>query len=154
MVYSEALGWGLFSKGPGQIGLDVVVRASAAFPGSIPPKRLSRKQLDFWDDPIFRLRASEEPKNTFFLSDGGVSNNLGTDWCDSSYGDSTLNWRAFVGAVAGTRTRTYAQRNPQVRVVVNSSSPLLLRSRTRWFTLPVIAEIFGSSRVIDRKSVV
>jgi hypothetical protein len=149
MVYSDALGWGVFSDGDGEIGLDTVVRASAAFPGAIPPKRLSRKRVDFWEDPIFRLRSSEKPKSTFFLSDGGVSNNLGTDWWDSRYGESTLDWRAFVGAVAGRRTRSYAQRNPQIRLIVNSSSPLLLSATNPWLVIPIFAEIVGPRRVIS-----
>ena len=147
MVYSDGLGWGDFAEDWG-VGLETVVRSSAAFPGMLPPKFLSGTLFRFWRDPMFRARPQEEVGGAFLLADGGVWNNLGTDWWDSSHGDSLLDWRAFAGAIGSRRLRTYAQRSPQVRIVVNSSSPLHLRRRSRVFTIPVAAELIAPRRVV------
>jgi hypothetical protein len=148
MLYHDALGWGDLTTGVGAIGLDTVVRASAAFPGAFPPKRIPTKRVIFHQDPMMRSRTDVTPEGALFLADGGVWNNLGTDWWDSRHGDHTIDWRAFVGAVAGRRTRTYAQRNPQIRVIVNSSAPISLKRVTSRFVLPFLAEVCAPGRVV------
>jgi predicted acylesterase/phospholipase RssA len=64
-------GWGT----PGETGTASAVYASAAFPLVFPPRRLSRKRFRFEDGtlpPPYPRRLK--------VSDGGVHNNLGTDW--------------------------------------------------------------------------
>jgi predicted acylesterase/phospholipase RssA len=59
------------------------VRASAAFPGGIPPMRLRLGSIEYpreaWQEAneIFRWSG---PPPSLYLADGGVWNNLGTDW--------------------------------------------------------------------------
>ena len=101
-----------------------VVRASAAFPGGFPPKRLSLARSGLvWvsrteglDDFERRfgwtgrtrhpmksagddadIPRSLRPPRALFLSDGGVWNNLGTDWTPPLGKDAVLGSRGPVG---------------------------------------------------------
>ncbi|WP_345802253.1 patatin-like phospholipase family protein [Microbacterium sp. AZCO] len=58
--------------------LSEAIYASAAFPGVFPPLRVSTAELG--------LRGGDEPERPrrLVLADGGVANNLGTDWFDES----------------------------------------------------------------------
>jgi hypothetical protein len=69
-VVSEAYGRGDASK----VGLTTAVRASASFPLAIPPMhfKIHLSECTHWDK-------SWHPR-TLVLSDGGLWNNLGTDW--------------------------------------------------------------------------
>lgn len=89
-LYSPAWGRAAPEKA-GTITLADVVRASAAFPGGIPPKKLDVRDFGMSPTPIHRLqqleqlifrdvRGDDERPRTLYLADGGVWNNLGTDW--------------------------------------------------------------------------
>lgn len=73
-VYSPPYGWGE----PGDLSTAAALYSSAAFPVAFPPKRLGVRRFQFqdgWGTPPF--------PRSFRLSDGGVYNNLGTDWFES-----------------------------------------------------------------------
>jgi predicted acylesterase/phospholipase RssA len=69
-VYSEAFGWG-----EPNIAADRAVYASAAFPGAFTPLRLPTARLKMGGGESIRDRPP-----ALLLADGGVFNNLGTDW--------------------------------------------------------------------------
>lgn len=139
-----------------------VVRASAAFPGGFPPKRLSlarsglvwtsrteglddferrfgwmgrtrhRKQAAGGDAEVPR---SLRPPRALFLSDGGVWNNLGTDWTPPLGNDD----------VPGSL----------VRLVVDASAPVASR-RMGGLNVPGLAEglaIFRTMSVLYSNTV-
>ena len=131
------------------------VRASAAFPGGFPPKRLAlgRSGLvwtfrtagvdDFerrfgWAGRTRRPRkeGAEAPRRlrpprALFLADGGVWNNLGTDWVPKP-----------LGGVDGA-----ADPPPCVRLVVDASAPVASR-RLSGLALPGLAELLAVFRTM------
>jgi len=81
--YFHATGMFRSSVGEGRCGklpIASAVYASAAFPLGFRPLRLRTR----------RLELSNHPPSTLYLSDGGVYNNLGTDWFDSNPGSRDL----------------------------------------------------------------
>jgi predicted acylesterase/phospholipase RssA len=139
-----------------------VVRASAAFPGGFPPKRLSLARsglvwtsrtegLDDFErrfgwigrtrrgtkaaDGETDVPRSLRPPRALFLSDGGVWNNLGTDWTPPLGKDH----------VPG----------PRVRLVVDASAPVASR-RMGGLNVPGLAEglaIFRTMSVLYSNTV-
>ena len=135
-AFTSTRGW---SRLPG-LPFSVAVRASAAFPGGFPPKRLrlvgtallgSRFQFD-------RIRMPA----VGFLSDGGVWNNLASDWMDGEF------WKQ---RAMQARTRDVAPMPgqsgaPGQLVVVNASYPQPAK-RGRLWALPYAAEVMVPLRV-------
>jgi predicted acylesterase/phospholipase RssA len=84
-VYCPAFGWGH----PGRVKTATAVYASAAFPVVFPARRSQRKRYNFQDGSA----APPYPRR-LKLTDGGVYNNLGTDWFDVIAAESELAlWR-------------------------------------------------------------
>lgn len=100
--------------------LHEVVRASAAFPGAFPPKRIRLRKYLWGTDP-------QTPLN-LFLADGGVWNNLGTDVWDYERGHDDVHF-------------------PTTRLVVNSGAPLALRP-SAMFHVPFVAELLALFRTM------
>lgn len=106
-VYSRTYGWGLPKVSP-----DRAVYASAAFPAAFPPLRLSTRRLEMGGGQYNRNR----PK-TLLLADGGVYNNLGTDWFTFAKEAADIPW--------GFDPRFGEYQPPEVdyQIIVNASSP-------------------------------
>lgn len=79
-----AFGWALASD----LSIATAVRASAAMPGAFPPRALSTAQLRFVD-PTY---AGVSKPRWFHLADGGVWDNLGTQWFNSRSGPDSSEW--------------------------------------------------------------
>jgi predicted acylesterase/phospholipase RssA len=69
-IFTPAYGWG-----KPNMPLSSAVYASAAFPAAFPPLRVGVKSLKMSGGDV----GEERPKR-LLLADGGVYNNLGTDW--------------------------------------------------------------------------
>ncbi len=133
--YSPA--WGAAEpRAAGQIPIADAVRASAAFPGGIPPKRMNIRnfrvkrtpiqQLHQWQQLVFR--DVRQPPSVLYLADGGVWNNLGTDWFDRSTRQAVkgvLDWHP----------------EAEQMLIVDASAPTAARSRLRWFWVPYYSEL-------------
>jgi len=149
-VYSPALG---FSAVAGTrlapTTLATAVRASAAFPGGIPPKRirLGDVRYDFkrstvearWQVKNTKYRkAGEYRPRTLFLADGGVWNNLGTqalvEYHDTSDWASAAPWRKRVDDIRW--------------VVADASAPVTAAPLWR-LHLPLLAELSALMRSIS-----
>lgn len=141
-VFSESYG-----RGEGRdIPVQVAVAASAAFPPAIPPLR-------------FRLRGrqfpAERPHPRFiYLSDGGVWNNLGTDWSRlrNSLLTAEIQWiKREQGQVEETGALLQALGDcPMggVLAIVNASKPE--RRRGLWMVkVPVLSFVTTVVRVLD-----
>lgn len=72
-VHCRPYGWST----PGEIRTAEALYSSAAFPAVFPPKKLKLSRLKFQNGEM----AGDLPR-TVRLADGGVYNNLGTDWFD------------------------------------------------------------------------
>jgi predicted acylesterase/phospholipase RssA len=110
-VYCRPYGWGL----PNDVGTATAVYSSAAFPAVFPPKRLTLKKLNFQNG---EMPGSLPGKAR--LVDGGVYNNLGTDWFDvlkEHSGNPNLLW-AF-----GERDVDRLSIEPRNIIAVNASAP-------------------------------
>jgi predicted acylesterase/phospholipase RssA len=115
--------------------LAAAVRASAAFPGLLPPARLRLRPLGLtWRYRVHRqapaLRAmagasNPRPGRVLHLADGGVSNNLATD----------------------ELSRRSRSADPHVVVVVDASAPMAT-SRLRQLALPFLGEIGSLQRAM------
>jgi predicted acylesterase/phospholipase RssA len=137
------------------ISLSTVVRASAAFPGGIPPKRLwigsaFERSIDGWSfgDSGWFVRntnywnINDYKPTFFFLADGGVWNNLGTQAIFEHEvlrhfnfdGSANLDWR-------GT------SRNFDV-IVANASAPVKAQSLWR-LVVPLVGDIGSLFRSIN-----
>jgi hypothetical protein len=87
-----ALGWAFASD----LSVAAAVRASAAMPGAFPPRALWSGRLSFVDDAPTSM-----PKPTWFhLADGGVWDNLATQWF-SGAGAAAPDWQDVVERIDG-----------------------------------------------------
>jgi predicted acylesterase/phospholipase RssA len=148
-VYSPALG---FSRLQGTrlegTPLSTAVRASAAFPGGIPPKRVPLGDVHYeftlthvearWQVTNTRHRKAGEYRPRFlFLADGGVWNNLGTQAFFED--DLYRGLSSWSGGLRGVRP-------PGARfLVVNASAPLPAARLWR-LHVPLIGEITALGR--------
>lgn len=114
--------WGL--RQGRTVPLYKAVRASAAFPPLIPAVRL---RLEPHADGTGEL-------NWIWLSDGGIWNNLATDWSQLRIDIFSSRWRQL--SADGTPFGDIAPAGPTggVRLVIDASAPLVYRRmRTLWF---------------------
>jgi predicted acylesterase/phospholipase RssA len=127
-TYSPSYGWST-------IGLLTPLKmlyASAAFPGVFAPLRLHTSRLEFRGG---RVTASDRPRQ-IDLVDGGVYNNLGTDFLDF-HSDFEDNLRRNISDNEVPQAATSA-------IVVNSSAPLRLQQISR---LPIRKTLAQLSRI-------
>ncbi len=114
-----------------------IVRASAAFPG-IPPRRVSLRKFRQKEEVRFSFGGSimevmKPLKDTLYLSDGGVWNNLGTQ--------ALIEDRVFK---EGDDCRSV---KPEIGIVVNASAQL--SSSPSWkFIVPGYAELATLLRIV------
>lgn len=124
----------------GEVRLQTAVRASAAFPGAFPPKRLRTTRLAF----TVHGRSGPKPP-ALFLADGGVWNNLGTQWFE----DVNQVWNA--ASPRGQKGPGHGHRSewPGILVdqqlIVDASAPLET-SREAWLRMPLLGEIKALTR--------
>lgn len=144
------------------VTLSTIVRSSAAFPGGVPPKRFWLGGASDYFDSTFRdfnwfvrntrLRDINlyKPK-FFFLADGGVWNNLGTQ----AIFEHKV-WRHFEGTGSSFQSR---KENPVEKydvIVANASAPLKAQALWHLF-LPLIGDLgslFRSVNILTMKTVV
>ncbi|GAA1968738.1 hypothetical protein GCM10009776_34810 [Microbacterium deminutum] len=111
-----------------EIDLARVIYASAAFPAIFPPLSLGTKRLG--------LRGGEEPVRPpkIVLADGGVYNNLGTDWFEDSTRPLSM-------------IHDFGATTPVARkIIVNASAPRRVRRIQGWWparNIHSLMRIFG-----------
>jgi predicted acylesterase/phospholipase RssA len=137
---------GLGAARADDLPLQTVVRASAAFPGAFPPRRLSVRKFEF--ERWYRARP------VLYLADGGVWNNLGTQWFTEMGSLSEI----FSPAGQWLRLPESVLRETDGRwhlpgvgapheLIIDASAPLK-PTRASTFGLPVIGEIASLSRSV------
>lgn len=149
--YFVSLAWGRstnqsFGK---EFAVASAVRASAAFPGGLPPLRVDagnyaihptfRQVVGWHADREFSDMKFEAPA-TMYLADGGVWNNLGTDWFLSSR-------PADLGLGSGDRYVAARQ-----FIVVDASAPAVPKMSLWYLRYPWIAEIGSIVRTLKALS--
>ena len=129
-VYSYPLGWGV----PGDLPLARAVQASACLPGAFAPVVLPIERHDF-----SLAGAGEQPLTRMLLTDGGVYDNMGTEWLLNLWS------RAKSGAAPDPPPREIDE-----VVVVNGSAGVGSRVNPRKsVTKPVLGEITSLLAVKD-----
>ena len=128
-----------------RIAVADAVRASAAFPGGIPPKRMDVadfgvsptriEKLQQWLQLAFRDAEKNRP-TVLYLADGGVWNNLGTDWFEPSTRSGMLS------------DADWLSREENQLLVVDASAPSVVKPHLKWFRFPFIAEVCSLFRVL------
>jgi predicted acylesterase/phospholipase RssA len=142
-VYSPRYG---FARA-GAMKLRTAVRASAALPGGIPPKLLLSGRLEWATDPTPPpplKPAPVDPLPSFlFLADGGVWNNLGTQYFERDR-ELDIAFHLFKKGVNPSRPSD----DPGKLIIVDGSGAV---SPTRsWdLVIPLWAEIRALSRVMS-----
>ncbi|WP_314503876.1 patatin-like phospholipase family protein [uncultured Microbacterium sp.] len=117
-----------FGSCEANIPLNQAIYASAAFPGVFPPLRLGTRKLG--------LRGGEEPirPGTLVLADGGVYNNLGTDWFEDSTRPLSM-------------IHDFGETVPvSQKIIVNASAPRRIKRIFGWWpasNLQSLMRIFG-----------
>lgn len=149
-ILSSAWGKPLgIQKSAGGLPVATAVRASAAFPGGLPPVRLRTTELDLHQSAAQQLARYREmdfaemggptPK-AIYLSDGGVWNNIGTDWF--------LEHRRTETPLSVDRNRVEADRF----VVIDASAPNVSEPRLWYLTFPWLAELGSIVRTLKAMS--
>lgn len=119
------------------------VRASAAFPFAFLPKRvgLGGCQFEWGQQP--GTQTVRYCGGRAFCADGGVANNLGTQWFEEN---ETADWpyRTISPLTQGTSWRPARE---MIEITIDASVPLEPGSST-WFAVPIVAELRSISRVI------
>jgi predicted acylesterase/phospholipase RssA len=153
-IYSDSHGWGR----AGHIRVCDAVLASASYPGAFPPFRLPTGRCDF-GGPAHE-RSGVPRGKSLYLADGGVWNNLATDWWDlstnryshggpSRHSTFDHSMETLIEEKEGSRvvraesTRT---NRADVVLVVNSQASSFFLTPTLWLRIPFLAEIFGLMR--------
>ncbi len=110
-VYSYRLGWGV----PGDLPLARAVQASACLPGAFAPVVLPIERHHFT-----LAGAGEHPLTRMLLTDGGVYDNMGTEWPLRLRRPGPRGWRSRAGPSHGRpgggreRVRRPGRERPQV----------------------------------------
>ena len=140
-VYCEPYGW----SDPRKVTTSVALYGSAAFPGVFPPKKLKLNSLAFQNGDM----PGALPKDVR-LVDGGVYNNLGTDWFDTL----RKQWAQQPPLLwpFGELTVTWPKIEPENIIVVNAGAP---SSTIKWLPpipLPRIMSVLYDNTVRPRMS--
>lgn len=140
-IYCDSHGWGSAKH----IHLTEAIRSSAAFPGAFSPRRLLTKACNFQGSSV--RHPSFPTSNSLYLVDGGVWNNLGTDWWDLSTNSadfivghfnplSQYHYSAEIRARHSTRVV-----QPNLVLIMNAAMREHFHFPTRNLFIPVISEI-------------
>lgn len=125
-IYGDEYG----KAAPKKVKLQTAVQASAALPGAFPPRRFRLKDLD-WPAG----RGQVHPYT--YLVDGGVYNNLATEWIDEAGLHASANPQGLHGT-------------PEYCVIVNASSQWPeWRRPSFWLRVPFMSEIVVVPQFID-----
>lgn len=126
-AYGSQRGWAM----PGGIKLQTAVQASAALPGAFPPRRFRLKGF---------LLSDMTHESYTYLVDGGVYNNLATEWIEG------LRMRRpfFPPTIP-------VQATPHLQVIVNASDPSYAagRSPSLIMRIPYLREAIVIPQIID-----
>lgn len=113
-IYTPTFGWG-----EPAVLLGAAVYASAAFPAVFPPYRLSTECLNLaGGDPLTPV------PNKLLVADGGIYNNLATDWFDTAHRLLGTPWRM-------DDRFPLPEAQPDHIIVVNASAPSRIRQIPR-----------------------
>jgi predicted acylesterase/phospholipase RssA len=145
-IYCDSLGWGSAKH----LRLTEVIRSSAAFPGAFSPRRLPTKACNFQGS---RVRHRSFPtNNSLYLVDGGVWNNLGTDWWDLST-KSADSWTGHFASHSKYHPskQIHAKHStrlvqPNLVLVMNATMREHIHFPTRKLFIPMISEIIALLR--------
>jgi predicted acylesterase/phospholipase RssA len=132
-TYSPAYG-----KGNPVPSVAAAVYSSAAFPLVFPPLRLPSKPIDFSGGS-----AENGPPSNLFLVDGGVHNNLGTDWMQHMPQFEEL---PTDSKSAGKRTSVKS--NGGWRIIVNATAPPRRMKILRVPLLCMITSLYRISNIL------
>lgn len=126
-IYGPWRGW----SQPGDTKLQTAVQASAALPGAFPPRRFDLKGF---------LLSQAHPEHYTYLVDGGVFNNLVTEWIDGL--EMQRVW--FPESIP-------VRRPPHLQVAVNASVPTfaLTRRPSLLLRIPYLREVIVIPKIID-----
>lgn len=141
--YILSPGWGRPSANLSAMTIAEAVRASAAFPGAFSPKRLDAGEGELELTPMQTLqrlrmlafRDVTSPPRVLYLADGGIWNNLGTDWFDP---DTRRSCALLTDEPGGI----------QQLLIVDASAPTAARRRMPSLRIPWIAEVALLYRVL------
>jgi len=128
-VYSWRSGWG----SPGNLRAAQAAQASAALPGAFTVVSLPLRRFGL---PEQRVAANRHPPRRFKLLDGGVYDNMGTEWL-LNIGDRMVDG-----------TPPAALKTVDEAIVVNASAGDAVIDR-RWVTVPFVGEISSLLAVAD-----
>lgn len=109
------------STGAGHLPLSTAVQASACFPGGFPPRSLSAAKLGF----------GTPNRNTLWLVDGGVYDNMGEQWAQRF--PARMKENAELAAVAGPA--------PDNLLVVNASAREGWSAAAALMRVPLLGEL-------------
>ena len=128
--------------------LQTAVRASAALPGGIPPKLLLSGRLDWATDPTpppsLKVHPVELPPRFLFLADGGIWNNLGTQYFERDREPNI----AFRALKRGVVIPPPPNDDPGKLIIVDGSGPIG-PTRSWDLVIPLWAEMRALSRVMS-----
>lgn len=133
------LAWGFWKCGG--LPLAHAVRASAAFPGAFTPKRLPLHAMEKSDTlgQSYRKAIRETAPEEIYLADGGIWNNLATDWD----GERAL----FLREIGAESARTLPR---QLHLLaIDASKRPEVRKRFRALSVPILAEVVGLLRFVS-----
>lgn len=138
-VYCEPYGW----SEPRELRTVEALYSSAAFPILFPPKKLQLKRLDFQNGEM-----SGPLPRAASLADGGVYNNLGTDWFreleERSDPDKPLLWPF------GELKLTLPRINSDNVIVVNAGAPSESVKKVRLIPVARIMSVLYDNTVRPR----
>lgn len=130
-------GWGSAES----VRLQTAIRASAALPGAFPPKRF-RYELD-----QMGMGLVHTPRRLAFLADGGVWNNLATQWWSRSHGPPSFSSPELHSARTESESDDWVSAAHSL-LVVNASAPPRPEDRLWLFSIPLLSEIFAFVRSV------
>jgi predicted acylesterase/phospholipase RssA len=145
-IYCDSHGWGSAKH----IRMTEAIRSSAAFPGAFSPRRLSTKACNFQGSSV--RHSSFPTNNSLYLVDGGVWNNLGTDWWDLSTNPASFIDRHFNPLSKYHPSKEIRDRHstrvvqPNLVLVMHANMREYIHFPTRKLFIPVISEIVALYR--------
>lgn len=121
------------------------VRASAAFPGAFLPKRLRVDASTFrWSQEPFSS-VEQDSSGLAYCADGGVANNLATQWHEESVPNDWPYRLIYGSELAGDAG--WQPGREMLQIVIDASRPIRPTTAS-WFAVPVAAELRSVARVM------
>lgn len=114
-VHCKPYGWSV----PGDISTKAALYSSAAFPAAFPPKKLKLSKLNFQNG-----RMKGPLPRVLRLADGGVYNNLGTDWFDVLLAEQSRPSRPMLWPFGELKKIDPPKIETKNIIVVNAGAPI------------------------------